>query len=33
LKAVLDTFAEGKVLTFAAGAGVRRLADARRWTW
>jgi 3-hydroxyisobutyrate dehydrogenase-like beta-hydroxyacid dehydrogenase len=33
LKTVLGKFAEGTVLTFAAGAGVRRLADARRWTW
>jgi len=33
LNAVLGELAEGTVLTFAAGVGVRRLEDAERWTW
>jgi 3-hydroxyisobutyrate dehydrogenase-like beta-hydroxyacid dehydrogenase len=33
LTAVLGKSAEATVLTFTAGVGVRRLADAARWTW
>jgi 3-hydroxyisobutyrate dehydrogenase-like beta-hydroxyacid dehydrogenase len=33
LTAVLGKSAEAAVLTFTAGVGVRRLADAARWTW
>jgi 3-hydroxyisobutyrate dehydrogenase len=33
LTAVLGNSAEATVLTFTAGVGVRRLADAARWTW
>jgi 3-hydroxyisobutyrate dehydrogenase len=33
LNAVLRGSADAAMLTFTAGVGVRRLADAKRWTW